>query len=225
MEKNNLCLTNVDIKSVEPIDVKTRNALKETVSLAIEITAKNQEEDAIRQSDKSKQESEGQLERLKIDYNSKTEKKKMDLLTLQAESRSIMEGGRANAEARALATANLIKTETGLELANLKSKAQDTLFTAEAFRDNEVHRVKLSHQKFMSDLRIHHEKEMSEVEANKFEQMIGTLGKETLVAIANSGMESKVAMLEGLGLKGYLLTDGKSPINLFNAANGMVEKK
>ena len=38
-------------------------------------------------------------------------------------------------------------------------------------------------------------------------------------------MESKVAMLEGLGLKGYLLTDGKSPINLFNAANGMVEKK
>ena len=140
MEKNNLCLTNVDIKSVEPIDVKTRNALKETVSLAIEITAKNQEEDAIRQSDKTKQESEGQLERLKIDYNSKTEKKKMDLLTLQAESRSIMEGGRANAEARALATANLIKTETGLELATLKSKAQDTLFTAEAFRDNEVHR-------------------------------------------------------------------------------------
>ena len=29
-------------------------------------------------------------------------------------------------------------------------------------------------------------------------------------------------MLEGLGLKGYLLTDGESPVNLFNAANQMV---
>jgi major vault protein len=29
-------------------------------------------------------------------------------------------------------------------------------------------------------------------------------------------------LLEGLGLKGYLITDGNSPINLFNTAQGMV---
>jgi len=29
-------------------------------------------------------------------------------------------------------------------------------------------------------------------------------------------------LLKGLGLKGYLLTDGNSPVNLFNAARGMV---
>ncbi len=29
-------------------------------------------------------------------------------------------------------------------------------------------------------------------------------------------------MLKGLGLKGFLVTDGKNPINLFNTANGMM---
>lgn len=29
-------------------------------------------------------------------------------------------------------------------------------------------------------------------------------------------------MLKGLGLKGFLVTDGKNPINLFNTANGML---
>jgi len=38
--KNNLVITNVDIQMVEPIDNRTKNSLKETVSLAIEITTK-----------------------------------------------------------------------------------------------------------------------------------------------------------------------------------------
>ena len=29
-------------------------------------------------------------------------------------------------------------------------------------------------------------------------------------------------LLEGLGLKGYLITDGSSPLNLFNTARGMI---
>lgn len=29
-------------------------------------------------------------------------------------------------------------------------------------------------------------------------------------------------MLEGLGLKGYMLTDGASPVNLFNAASNLL---
>lgn len=38
-------------------------------------------------------------------------------------------------------------------------------------------------------------------------------------------MENKVKMLEGLGLKGYLLTDGSAPVNLLNAADGLLGKK
>jgi len=52
--------------------------------------------------------------------------------------------------------------------------------------------------------------------------MMEILGKETLVQIANAGPAMQAQLLEGLGLKGYLLTDGKSPINLFNAASGMI---
>jgi len=40
--------------------------------------------------------------------------------------------------------------------------------------------------------------------------------------MANAGIENQVRMLEGLGLKGYLLTDGNTPINLFSAAGGML---
>ena len=35
-------------------------------------------------------------------------------------------------------------------------------------------------------------------------------------------MKAKVDLLKALGLKGYLLTDGKSPVNLFDAANGLI---
>ena len=32
----------------------------------------------------------------------------------------------------------------------------------------------------------------------------------------------KAKLLKGLGLKGYLVSDGKNPINLFNTANGLL---
>lgn len=32
----------------------------------------------------------------------------------------------------------------------------------------------------------------------------------------------KAKLLSGLGIKGYLVTDGKNPINLFNTANGLM---
>jgi major vault protein len=40
--------------------------------------------------------------------------------------------------------------------------------------------------------------------------------------MARAGPETKARMLKGLGLKGYLVSDGKNPINLFNTANGLM---
>ena len=40
------------------------------------------------------------------------------------------------------------------------------------------------------------------------------------MAISKAGPEMKAKLLKGLGLKGYLVSDGKNPINLFNTANG-----
>lgn len=53
LPKNNMVVTNVDIRSVEPINDMTKESLKETVSLAIEITTKTQEENAKRESEKA----------------------------------------------------------------------------------------------------------------------------------------------------------------------------
>ena len=40
--------------------------------------------------------------------------------------------------------------------------------------------------------------------------------------MARAGPETKAKLLSGLGLKGFLVTDGKNPINLFNTANGFI---
>jgi len=37
-----------------------------------------------------------------------------------------------------------------------------------------------------------------------------------------AGPELKAKLLKGLGLTGYLVTDGKNPVNLFNTANGIL---
>jgi len=73
-----------------------------------------------------------------------------------------------------------------------------------------------------NQLEITKVKEMTEIEVNKFEKMVDAIGKETLVQISKAGPEMKAKMLKGLGLKGFLVTDGKNPINLFNTANGML---
>jgi len=92
-------------------------------------------------------------------------------------------------------------------------------------RQKQINDVKLSHQDIMSKLRINKKKEIANVETEKFESIMSTLGQDTLKDIARSGMQSQQELLKGLGLKGYLLTDGKTPVNLFNAAEGMMARK
>lgn len=62
-ETNKLVINNVDIKSVEPVDVKTRESLQKSVTLAIEITTKATEAQAKHQAEQASQEARGQLER------------------------------------------------------------------------------------------------------------------------------------------------------------------
>lgn len=221
---NGLTITNVDIKFIEPVDAQTKDALKQTVSLAIECVTQQQEDEAMRAANHARQEAEGRLERMRIHYQTKAEKGKMELLKLQADSRSIKESGEANAQAQAKATSAQISSEAKVELGKLSVQADEKMSTAENNRVVSINNVKLDHQATMSELRINRMKELADIEASKFEGIMGTLGQETLVALAKSGMETQLSMLEGLGLKGYLLTDGQTPINLFNAADGLIKK-
>lgn len=74
----------------------------------------------------------------------------------------------------------------------------------------------------MADIEIHKAKELAEIESSKFQAMIDALGQETMVALANAGPEAQAELLKGLGLQGYIFTDGNNPINLFNGAQGLI---
>ena len=73
-----------------------------------------------------------------------------------------------------------------------------------------------------NELEINKAKEMSGIETGKFKNMVDAIGAGTIQAIATAGPEMQVKLLQGLGLKTTLITDGSSPINLFNTASGLV---
>jgi major vault protein len=78
IETNNMIVTNVDIQNVVPVDKKTREALKGTVSLAIEITTKRQKEEAKMEMDKRNQESEATINNLIIHHQLEAERANVD---------------------------------------------------------------------------------------------------------------------------------------------------
>ena len=63
---------------------------------------------------------------------------------------------------------------------------------------------------------------MAEIETRKFKSLVNAITPQTIQAMAAAGPETQAKLLSGLGLKGYVVTDGSSPINLFNTASGMV---
>jgi len=106
IEKNSMVITNIDIQNVDPVDTKTKSSLKETVNLAIEITTKKQEESARIVSENAKQNAKSELENIKIENQLNSESKRSAFLEIESESKSIMDTGRANAEAEANAQAS-----------------------------------------------------------------------------------------------------------------------
>lgn len=74
----------------------------------------------------------------------------------------------------------------------------------------------------MSELNLWEKEQLAAIENQKLKDIIGVLGQKTLVEMSKAGTDAQVKMLEGLGLKGYVLTDGSSPVNLFNAASTML---
>jgi len=55
--------------------------------------------------------------------------------------------------------------------------------------------------------------------------MVDAIGAKTIEAMARAGPEKRAQLLQSLGLSSIMITDGNSPINLFNAANGLINTK
>ena len=219
---NNLVITNIDIQAVEPTDTKTRESLQKSVQLAIEITTKSQEATARHENERKDQEAKGKLERQKLMDKVDAEKAKTAFLELQAESEAIQACGQAVAEAKARAEGAVIEADSEYKQAQLRAEAFKISAEAELEQLKAKQLAEVEYTKRMNELEIKKAKDLAEIEAQKLAQIMNAIGPDTIVAIAQAGPEMQAKLLEGLGLKGYLITDGNSPINLFNTAQGMI---
>jgi len=219
---NNLVITSIDIQSVEPVDQRTRDALQKSVQLAIEITTNSQEASAKHEAERVEQEARGRLERQKINDEAQAEIARRQLLELQAASSAVESTGQAKAEASARAEAAQIEGEAAVKQAELKAKAHQIEAESELDRLTKAREAELKFLREQNEIEIIKSKELAEVETQKFNKMVSAIGQNTLVSMAQAGPEMQVKLLQSLGIKSTLITDGKSPINLFNTAQGLL---
>jgi len=219
---NNLTFTNIDIQSVEPVDSRTRDSLQKSVQLAIEITTKSQEASARHEAERLEQEARGKIERQKILDEAEAEKARKGLLQLQAQSAAVESTGQAAAEAKARAEAASIEGESAIKQAQLKAEATRIESEAEVTQLKQKQESDIEYQSSLDGLELRRVKELSLIESEKFKKIVESIGAGTIAAIARSGPEMQAKLLQGLGLKSFLITDGHSPINLFNTAQGLI---
>jgi len=219
---NNLTITNIDIQSVEPVDSRTRDSLQKSVQLAIEITTKSQEATARHEAERLDQEARGKIERQKIVDEAEAEKARKELLQLQAQSAAVESTGQAAAEAKARAEAATIEGESAITQAQLKSEATRIESETEVAQLRNKQESEVTYQSALDNLELHRARELAGIESNKFKSIVNSIGANTIAAIARSGPEMQAKLLAGLGLKSFLITDGHSPINLFNTAQGLI---
>ncbi|CAD8175425.1 unnamed protein product [Paramecium pentaurelia] len=222
MAKNNLVITNVDIKTVEPVDNQTRQSLQRSVSLAIEISTKKQEQAAQHVAEQQEQQAQGELDQLRIEDDLKAEAAKQKLLEMENKSQEVTQQGSAIAEAEAIAKAEQIKAQKEYELAQLRAKANKIEKEAALKQKQKEQDQNIKYEQEKAELEIRRAKELALIESNKFEQIIEALGQDTLISMANAGPEMQAELLKGLGLQGYIFTDGNNPINLFNGAQQLI---
>uniref|UniRef100_A0A1I8FLM9 PHB domain-containing protein n=1 Tax=Macrostomum lignano TaxID=282301 RepID=A0A1I8FLM9_9PLAT len=203
MPQNNLVITSVDIQNVEPVEQRTRDALQKS-----EATARQEAE-------RLEQEARGKLERQKISDEAEAERARRELLELQR-------SGQAKAEAQSRAEAARFEGQAAVEQARFRAEALGIESSAELERVKLAREAELAYQREQNQLDVSRQKELSGIEVEKFRRFVDAIGADTIRAIASAGPEMQVKMLQSLGLKSTLITDGNSPINLFSTAHGLI---
>lgn len=219
---NNLYITSIDIQSAEPVDQRTRDALQKSVQLAIEITTNSQEATARHDAERLEQEAKGRLERQQIQDQAAAEEARRHLLELQSQSAAVESTGQAKAEAQSRAEAARIEGEAAVEQARLKAQALKIDAESELERLGAAREAEIKYVTQQNEIDIAKARNVMDIEVRKFQDMVAAIGADTLRAIATAGPEMQVKMLQALGLKSTIITDGHSPINLFNTAQGLI---
>lgn len=219
---NLLAVTNVDIQAVDPVEQRTRDALQKSVQLAIEIATSSQEALANHEAAREEQVAEGRLQCTRIRDQAAAEKERKALVEMKAKTAAVESTGQATSEAKARVNALLIKAKAAVEQAKLKAQANKIRNEQIMSELRLKHKQEIEHQKSLDEMDIEKARKEAQIETEKFAKIVEAIGAETIESIAQAGPEMQAKLLEGLGLQGFLVTDGTSPINLFNTANGLV---
>jgi major vault protein len=219
---NSLVITNIDIQSVEPVDEETLKSLQKSVQIAIQITTDAQEAAARHDAERIEQEAKARLERQIIVDQGAAEQEKRGFLELQAENAAIESTGQAIAEARAKAEAAQIEAQLTVQLAQQEAEATRIRSEAELARLKASQEAELAFKENLNQLEIEKAERMAEITTQEYQAKVAALGSETIQAIAQAGPEMQARLLQGLGIQSVLITDGKTPINLFNTAQGLI---
>uniref|UniRef100_A0A8C5EG46 Major vault protein n=1 Tax=Gouania willdenowi TaxID=441366 RepID=A0A8C5EG46_GOUWI len=137
-------------------------------------------------------------------------------------SAAVESTGAAKAEAQSRAEAARIQGEAAVNEAKLKVEAQRIEAEAELQRLMKAREQELAYKKEMDLLEVEKLERVSQLEMERTVKLIQSLGADTLAQMARAGPELQVKMLQALGLKSTLITDGTSPINLFTTAGGLL---
>ena len=99
----------------------------------------------------------------------------------------------------------------------MKIEAESELQRLTSAREAELKFVKTQ-----NELELAKSRETCDIETAKFKNMVDAIGSSTLQAIATAGPDMQVRMLQALGMKSTVITDGNTPVNLFNTAQGLI---
>merc|ERR1719232_110655 len=169
---NNLVVTSVDVKSVDPVDQRTRDSLQKSVTLAIEITTQSQEAAARREAERIEQEAQGRLARQRILDDAEAEKARRELISLQAESSAVESTGQAKAEAIARAESTKIEAEAAVQAAKLKADALKIETESELERLKGAREADIKFAMEQNQLEVEKAERMARIEADKFNHLV-----------------------------------------------------
>jgi len=220
--ENDMTVTNIDVQSIEPVDTHMRDSLLKSVQMAIEISTQSIERAAAHEARRHEQTAKGKLEKNKLQNERAAESARMNLYGLRAETAAVESSGQAKAEAEAQAEKTLIEGHMAIEAARLQAKANEIEENSKLEVLEQQRQAEISYMKTVNDLEIKKAKAMADIEIKKSENLIKSIGQETITDIALAGPKAKIGMLQALGIRSTLITDGKTPVNLYQAPNGNI---
>jgi major vault protein len=224
-ESNNLLVINVDIHTQEPIDVKTRENLSKSTNLSIQSQNAMQQADTEHRQKIITEENKGKLQLQVLDDNTSSEKQNIEYLKKKVETEVVRSTGEMKAKANASARRFEIEGESKVSQAKMKVEAQEIEILSDLVQKEINIREEMRKREELIDLELDKLSRISEIEIEEFRKTVKAIGKDTIISMARAGPDVQQRLLHSLGIKSFLITDGKNPINLFNTARGIIKDK